>query len=171
MPGMRRSLAVALLVSAAPAAAATFVATSVEQTARASDAVVRGTVMSKAARFTADGNGIVTEVEIAVASAWKGEPGSTVRVVVRGGEVGNLGMKVDASPAFQDGEEVVVFLARRGQGWRVAGNALGKYRVEGREVRPASGSARILPRPLPRGERLVETMTVDELEARVRGAR
>jgi hypothetical protein len=170
MPGMRRSLALALLVAAAPAAAATFVATSVEQTARASDAVVRGTVISKASRMSPDGRGIVTDVEIAVASAWKGEPEATVRVTVRGGEVGNLGMRVDAAPSFQDGEEVVVFLARRGQGWRVGGNALGKSRVQGREVRPSLEGARILPRPLARGERLVETMSVDELEARVRGS-
>jgi hypothetical protein len=168
---MRWSLAVALLVSAAPAAAATFVATSVEQAARASDAVVRGKVVSKAARMTADGSGIVTDVEIVVASAWKGAPDSTVRVTVRGGEVGSLGMKVDASPSFQEGEEVVVFLARRGERWHVAGHALGKFRVEGREVRPSSEGAHIVGRPLPRGERVVEPMSVEELEARVRAAR
>ena len=170
---MRRtlSLALALLASAAaPAAAATFVVPSVEEMARSSDAVVRGHVLGTASRETRDGR-IVTEVEVVVDDAWKGAPDGTVRLVVPGGRVGRLAMKVDAAPVFADGEEVVVFLSRVGVGWHVNGHALGKYRVERGEARPGLGDARVLPRAIAPGERRVGPMAIEELERRVRAAR
>ncbi len=176
---MRRALALAapcvvLLAAAAsrPAAAATFAATSVEEVARTSDAVVRGRVAGTAARATKDGR-IVTEVEIAVGAAWKGAPGTTVRVVVPGGRLPGVAMRVDAAPAFAVGEEVVVFLSRGGTTWYVNGLALGKFRVDRGEAHPASAGAAVLPRaaPLPRGEREVGAMPVAELERRVKAAR
>ncbi|HEX9049602.1 MAG TPA: hypothetical protein VF841_03630 [Anaeromyxobacter sp.] len=174
---MRRVLAFAALIvlaSAAPgrAAAATFVATSVEEVARTSDAVVRGRVARTAARATRDGR-IVTEVEIAVRDAWKGAPAATVRVVVPGGRLPGVAMRVDAAPSFAPGEEVVVFLSRGGEIWYVNGLALGKFRVDGASARPALGGAAVLPRPVPlaAGERQVGPMPVAELERRVRAAR
>ncbi len=168
---MRRTPALALaLLAAAPAAAATFVAPSVEEMARSSDVVVRGRVLGTASRETRDGR-IVTEVEVAVADAWKGAPEGTVRLVVPGGRVGRLAMKVDAAPVFADGEEVVVFLSRAGAAWHVNGHALGKYRVERGEARPGLGDARLLPRAIAAGERRVGAMAVEELERRVRAAR
>lgn len=167
---MRRTLAAALLLVAAPALAATFVATSVEEVARTSDAVVRGRVVRRESRATADAR-IVTEAEIAVESAWKGAPGKTVRVVVPGGSLGTIAMRVDAAPTFADGEEVVLFLVREGRAWRVNGWALGKYRVEGDEARPGLEAAAILPRALAAGERAVGPMKAAELEKRVRVAR
>ncbi len=170
---MHRPLALALVLlasAAAPAAAATFVAPSVEEMARSSDAVVRGRVAGLASRATRDGR-IVTEVEVLVASAWKGAPEGSVRLVVPGGRVGRLAMKVDAAPAFAEGEEVVVFLSRAGAAWRVNGHALGKYGVVRGEARPALGGARVLPGALAAGERHVGAMPVGELERRVRAAR
>jgi hypothetical protein len=168
---MRWPLAVVLLLAAAPAAAATFVQTSVEETARSSDAVVHGRVLSRASRMTTDGRAIVTEVEIAVDRAWKGAPESVVRVFVPGGRVGKIAQAVDAAATFDEGEEVVVFLARRGPAWRVMGHTLGKYRVVGSEARPSLEHAEILPRALSTGERAVGPMALDELERRVRAAR
>jgi hypothetical protein len=167
---MRRWLALAVLALGARAAAATFVAMSVEEVARSSDAVVRGTVVGREPRLTSGGS-IVTEVEIAVASAWKGATAGTVRVVVPGGSLGWIALSVDAAATFEEGEEVVVFLARNGRGFSVAGHALGKYAVEGAEAHPALGAARVLPRALAPGERLVGPMPVSELERRVRAAR
>jgi hypothetical protein len=164
---------ISLTFIAAPAArAATFLATSVEDTARGADAVVRGKVEKRTSRWV--GHRIMTDVEISVASAWKGQPGSRVTVTVPGGVVGDLAQRVDAAPVFTDGEEVVVFLARarRAAGWRVNGLALGKFRVAGREAAPGTGGARFeTRRPLADGERLVGPMPVAELERRVRSAR
>jgi hypothetical protein len=167
---MRRWLALALLAVAGPAAAATFMATTVEEVTRSSDAVVRGVVVGREARLAPDGR-IVTEVEIAVASRWKGETEASVRVVVPGGSLGWIALAVDSAPSFEEGEEVVVFLARSGRGWSVAGHALGKYAVDGAEARPGLGDARVLPRALAAGERPVGPMPVSELERRVRSAR
>jgi hypothetical protein len=170
---MRRPLALAALLAAAAsgrAAAATFAATSVEEVARTSDAVVRGRVAGTAARATKDGR-IVTEVEIAVGEAWKGAPEPTVRVVVPGGRLPGVAMRVDAAPTFSEGEDVVVFLSRGGRAWYVNGLALGKFRVAGGEARPASAGAAVLPRALAAGERRVGPMPLAELERRVRAAR
>ncbi len=170
---MRRRLAALLVLAAAPALAlaATFVATSVEETARSSEVVARGRVVSTASRATRDGRGIVTEVEIAIESAWKGSPDATVRVVVPGGRLAHVAQIVDAAATFEDGEEVVVFLARQGAVWRVMGHALGKYRVEGLDAKPSLEQAVVLQRPLAAGERAAGPMPVAELERRVRAAK
>lgn len=157
-------------LAAAPAAAATFLATSVEEVARGSDAVVRARVVAAASRATRDGR-IVTDVELAVDAAWKGDAGRAVRLVVPGGSLPGVAMRVDAAPRFAVGEEVVVFLARGARAWLVNGLALGKFRVAGGEARPGIAGAEVLPRALPAGERRVEAMPVAELERRVRAAR
>ncbi len=172
---MRRVLALAALgalLAAGRAAAATFAATSVEEVARTSDAVVRGRVERTAARATRDGR-IVTEVEIAVREAWKGAPDATVRVVVPGGRLPGLAMRVDAAPTFEEGDDVVVFLSRGARAWYVNGLALGKFRVDGADARPELAGSVVVPRaaPLPAGERQVGAMPVAELERRVRAAR
>ncbi len=167
---MRWTVAAALLAAAAPAAGSTFVASSVEEMARSSEAVARGSVVSVASRVARDGR-IVTDVDIAVAAAWKGAPGERVRVTVPGGEAGGVGLRVDGAPSFERGEDVVVFLARKAGAWRVNGWALGKYRVVDGEARPSLGGADVLPRAIPAGERLVGPLPVAELERRVRSAR
>jgi hypothetical protein len=131
---------------------------------------VRGRVVATAARATADGR-IVTDVDVEVASAWKGAPERTVRIVVRGGSLGWIAQRVEGAPSFAPGEEVVVFLGREGRAWRVAGHALGKFRVVAGEARPALGRAGVRPRALAKGERAVGAMPLAELERRVREAR
>lgn len=171
--GMRRALALAVLLAvAASARAATFMATSVEELARTSEVVVRGRVLDVASRETASGR-IVTEVELAVDSAWKGAPAATVRLLVPGGQLGHVALKVDAAPAFAPGDEVVLFLSRAGPALHVNGLALGTFRVAGDEARPEVGGGRavVLPRALSAGEREVSAMPLAELERRVRAAR
>jgi hypothetical protein len=167
---MRRLLALGFLALASSAAASTFVAASVEEVARSSEAVVRGRVVAAAGRATRDGR-IVTDVDVEVASAWKGAPERTVRIVVPGGSLGWIALRVEGAPTFAPGEEVVVFLAREGRAWRVNGYGLGKYRVVGAEARPGLGASEVVPRAPGAGERLVGTMAVAELERRVRAAR
>jgi hypothetical protein len=167
---MRRWALALFLGWAGSAAAATFVATSVEELTRSSDAVVRGVVSFEEARVTASGR-IVTDVEVVVASAWKGAPDEVVRLVVPGGSVGWIALAVDAAPSFEVGEEVVVFLARNAKGYSVAGHAMGKFRILGSAAAPAVEGAQVLSRPLPPGERAVGPMELAELERRVRASR
>jgi hypothetical protein len=167
---MRSPLLALLLALAAPASASTFLATSVEEVTRSSDAVVRGAVVATAARETRDRR-IVTDVEIEVASAWKGDTGRRLKVTVPGGSLGEIALRVEGGATFRKGEEVVVFVAREGRGWRVTAHGLGKYTVTGPAARPELGGAKVLPRDVPAAERLVGEMTVAELERRVKAAR
>jgi hypothetical protein len=172
---VRRALTLAVLL-AAPAASLAAVAldVSVEWLARDSDAVVRGTVTSRAAAWAGDGKKIFTTVRVRVSEVWAGSaPGNAeLELVVPGGEVGEWGQRVSGAPAFADGEEVVVFLRRDGKAaFRVNGLALGKFRVEAGQARPTVDQVhRVGPAP-PRGERTVEPMPLEELSRRVRGAR
>jgi hypothetical protein len=165
------SLASLLLLAPAGARAGALLAKSVEESARTSDAVVRGTVVSTASRWA--GGHIVTDVEIAVTSAWKGQPGRQVTVTIPGGVVGDLGQHVDAAPTFSVGEEVVVFVQRapNGKTNRVNGLAQGKYRVEDGLARPDTNGVELHAQAIGAGEKLVQPMAVDELERRVRGAK
>jgi len=172
VPRPLAALLLASLLAAVPRSthAATFLETSVEETARTSQAVVRGVVERTRSRWA--GTKIMTEVEIRVTSAWKGQPGERLIVLVPGGTVGDLAQTVDAAPTFAEGEEVVVFAGRRGKRtWRVNGLALGKYRIEGDVATPGTGDARFERRALAAGERAVGRMSVVELEERVRSAR
>ncbi len=165
------ALLLASLLAGAPCAvrAATFLETSVEETARTSETVVRGVVERVSARWA--GTRIVTEVVVRVASAWKGRPGERLTLLVPGGAVGEIAQDVDAAPTFEEGEEVVVFAGRRGHSYRVNGLALGKYRIADGMATPRTEGARIAPRGLAAGERAVGRMSVAELERRVRSVR
>ena len=171
VPRPTTALLLASLLAGVPrsAPASTFLETSVEETARTSQAVVRGVVERTRSRWA--GSRIVTEVTVRVTGAWKGQPGDRLILLVPGGTVGELAQTVDAAPTFEDGEEVVVFAGRRGRTWRVNGLALGKYRVEGGVATPGTGGARFERRALAAGARAVGRMSVAELESRVRSAK
>jgi hypothetical protein len=160
-----------LLLLAPPARASTALPATVEGLARASDAVVRGTVAASASRFTADGRQIYTFVEIRPAAVWRGSAPARTVVRVPGGEVGNLGMLVPGSPRFTAGEEVVLFLRRSGEVHQLVGLAQGKFSVAGGAARPDLAGLHLLEQPLPAGERRAEAMALEELERRVRSAR
>jgi hypothetical protein len=168
---VHRALALLLVLAALPAAAAQFRSVTVEEAARSSEAVVRGRVERRASRYADGGVRIVTDVEISVTGAWKGSPGARVVVTVPGGEVGEVGMWVDAAPVLVEGEEVVLFLVRRGAEWVVNGHALGTFHVEAAEARPQVPPEELVPAPIRAGELAIQPLTVAELERRVRAAR
>ncbi|HET9597390.1 MAG TPA: hypothetical protein VFP65_17500 [Anaeromyxobacteraceae bacterium] len=179
---MKAAAALALVALAARALAALALPASVEDLARSSDAVVRGTVLAARSRWTADRLRIVTAVELQVAIAWRGAAPARVEVLVPGGVVGDLGQRVDGMATFAPGEEVVAFLVRPGPArgsagssssgaWRVAGGAQGKFTVSGSRARPDLARTTFLEAPLAPGERRAEEMPIAELERRVRAAR
>lgn len=130
-------LLVALFASA-PARATVMLEASIDELARDSDAVVRGTVRSTEGRLSGDGKRVFTYVTVEVAEAWKGAPGKTVEVRVPGGVHGEFGQIVQGAPRFSGGEEVVIFLRRLPSGppvFQVAGLAQGKLRVERDPIR------------------------------------
>jgi hypothetical protein len=160
----------AALATASPAFAAQAVAASVEELARASDVVVRGRVVSTTARWS-DGR-IYTYAEVEVSDSLRGSAPARVTVVTPGGEVGDLGQRVDGAAIFTSGEEVVVFLGKPQAGrYRVSGLAQGKFAIEGKVATPSLGRVDFVSSQVRVGERRAEAMSVGELESRVRSVK
>jgi hypothetical protein len=170
---MSRSLvALLLLALTSPAVAAQAIAVSVEDLARQSDAVVRGTVTGAKAQRTDDGLRIFTTVELRTVAQLRGSAPPRLRVNVPGGVVGRLGQRVDGAPAFAPGEDVVVFLRRTSADtFAVNGLAQGKFTIAGREVRPDLSHLTFVQTSIRAGERRAEEMPLAELEQRVRSTR
>jgi hypothetical protein len=167
---VRALVLAALLVSlAGPAAAAVGLAATVEELAGESDAVLRGRVAGRASRWSEGGRRLVTEIVLEVNERWRGEAPARVVLLVPGGERDGVGQRVDGAPAFDDGEEVVVFLRRLpGGAFRVHGMAQGKFRVVEGEARPDLRRVRLVAGEGRAGSRRVEAMPLDELARRVR---
>jgi hypothetical protein len=125
----RALLAVAWLLGM-PASASTMFQLELPTLSRASDAVVHGTVRRVESRWSRDRRRIITDVEIEVSEALKGQLGHTVLLIQPGGRVGDIGQVVSGMASFTQGEEVVVFLERRGsRAFGLVGMSQGKYAV------------------------------------------
>ena len=130
-----RALLPAVLLLCLPAGATTMLKVELPELARSADLIVHGKVLRLQSRWSGDGRRILTDVEIQVTEALKGQAGPTVLVTQPGGRVGDIGQKVSGLASFAAGEEVVVFLSRQGpQGYRVSGLAQGKYQVQRTEA-------------------------------------
>lgn len=126
----RRLLFLPVLV-AFSALATTLVAMDVPALTRASDLVVRGTVVRVESRWTNDHQRIVTDNEILVSETLKGnQVGKTVVAMQPGGVVGEVGQLVHGAAKFTLGDEVVVFLEKRGDRAFVVGLAQGRFVVD-----------------------------------------
>lgn len=147
---MLRALLLVVLSLPAIAQATTVLRADVPALTRLSDTVVRGRVVSLQSHWTGDGLRIVTDVRLEVAEALKGTPARTLTIRQPGGTVGTIGQKVSGLASFRKGEEVVVFLERRGPVHVVTGLAQGKFhldRLQDGRVRATpdgSGDARVV---------------------------
>ncbi|HEX5752059.1 MAG TPA: hypothetical protein VFZ09_37925 [Archangium sp.] len=175
---LRALLPFVLLLSLA-ASATTMLRADLPELAQSSDAIVHGTVRRVESRWSGDGRRIITDVEIQVTEALKGQASGTVLVTQPGGRVGDIGQRVSGLAAFTPGEEVVVFLERHGkQAFRVSGMVQGKYQVQRSEdgksamaVPEPTGDVLLLDRdsrqPTPSSQR---SMSLPELKAAIRTA-
>jgi len=165
------------LLGGMPAAATTQLRVELAQLSRDADAVVHGVVRRAESRWSGDGRRIVTDVEIEVSESLKGTWGSTVLVTHPGGQVGELGQVVHGLGSFRPGEEVVIFLRKRGDSFRLAGGAQGKYQVQRTEdgatvLAVPSATEAMLIDPVTRKPTAVreKTRTLAELKAAIRAA-
>ena len=124
------ALCVVLLVGAA-ARATVMVPLDTRALTERADRVVLGTVESQVSRWTDDRQAIYTDVTLRVTRVYKGAvvPGATVVVRREGGVVDGMGMRVFGAAQFSVGEEVVVFMERRGGAEYTVGMTQGKLRV------------------------------------------
>src|SRR5262252_6464008 len=101
---MKRSLLAGLLIglAAAAPAAAFMLEVPMEDLVRTSDAVVRATVTDRQSRWLTSPHIIVTDVTLDVRESWFGtlQPGQHITLEVRGGEVGEIGMREEHQPVF-----------------------------------------------------------------------
>ena len=128
---------------------------------RSSDAVVVGRVLSVKSRFSQDRARILTDSEIAVSQTLKGQVAPTLVVMQPGGEVGEVGQRVAGVARFAVGEEVAVFLEKRGERYFVVGLAQGKWRVE----RSSDGKAAFAVPPAELDAELVNPVTRQPVRA------
>lgn len=127
------ALAVALLLTAGPALATTYLKTDLQGLTHASEAIVHGEVVKVESAWNAEGTIILSEVTIRVADTVAGVAPSTVTVRVPGGSVGGFTVKMHDGPEFRQGQEVMVFLGRWDDGaYKVTGYQMGLSRVQAR---------------------------------------
>jgi hypothetical protein len=126
-----KTLALATLFLTTSAWATTLIALDVPAMSRAADSIVQGTVSRVESRMSKDGSRITTHVFVDVTESIKGQGATSVEVVQPGGIVGDVGQKVSGTAHLQQGDEVVVFLERRGPDrFMLVGMAQGCYRVQ-----------------------------------------
>lgn len=94
-----------------------------------SDEIVVAEVLGQAASWS--GRRIVTDVRLRVEETLHGRSSVASTIVVRrlGGNVGDVGMRVEGEPSFSVGERVLLFLRRTSAGLRVVGMSQGAMRL------------------------------------------
>ena len=107
----------------------------VEQLTREADLILTGKVKSIESRWNEERTLIYTYVTISVKQYAKAissqEQVREIVVRVRGGEVGDIGLRVSDTPQFREGEEVFLFLrSEEVPLFSVAGLFQGKYTIE-----------------------------------------
>ncbi|GHG73814.1 hypothetical protein [Comamonas sp. JC664] len=148
-----RTLLLAAFLGGVPASATTQLRVDLSGLAVGADTVVHGVVRRVESRWSGDGMRILTDVEIQVTESLKGQPGGTVLVTQPGGRMGDIGQVVHGLASFTPGEEVVVFLQKRGpRAFRVSDMAQGKFQVK-RE------GTRVLAVPEPTESQLLDPVT------------
>lgn len=143
MKPLRRACVFLLALAAAwPCGASTFVALSERELVAASDAVVRGRVVSVESFWNDDHTLIVSEAVFEVESAVLGAPSRFVTLRTAGGTVGENRVEAIGFPVFREGERALLFLERddkkplgggkalrSADGYRIAGYQRGQYRI------------------------------------------
>lgn len=168
-----KRLALFALFAGSTALATTLVAADVTVLTQSSDAIVIGTVRTSAPRLTQDGRRIVTDTEIQVSEVLKGNPEKTIVVMQPGGVVGDVGQRVEATAPFAAGEEVVVFLERRGlDRWAVTGMIQGKFTIQRDYAIPAGATSPELVDPVTHKATAspLSTMPLKDLKAKIAAA-
>ncbi|SES76953.1 matrixin family metalloprotease [Stigmatella erecta] len=115
-----------------PAAwASTQMALDVPALTQGADWVVQGRVLRTQPRWIPGTGRLVTAVEVSVGQVLKGTvTHPSVEVLLPGGTLGGLRQHVSGAPAFAPGEEVVLFLAKGGEGPHLVGLSQGSFRVQ-----------------------------------------
>ncbi len=140
------------------------------------DVIVHGRVVALTAQWASGRNGIDTLVTVAVTRYLKGDLGAQIVFRVPGGQIGRLRSVRVGAPRFQEGDDVVVFLASGGPEYpHIVGFNQGVLRVtidraSGAQVvaSPMLAAEVSTPTPLVRGDPSRRPETLAQFETRVR---
>jgi hypothetical protein len=120
----------ALVLSALPLAASTFVHMSPEELVAGSDAVIRGRVVEVHSFWDAAGKLIHTEALVRVDERLIGEAAGFVTLRTVGGTVGSYTVEAHGFPEFRQNESLIAFIKQQQDGTaRIVGYREGQFRV------------------------------------------
>ena len=106
-------------------------ALSLEELTERADLIAHIRVVGERSRF--EGERIVTEIDLVVERSIADIASRReLRVIVPGGVVGGIGMRVEGAPRLAKGEEAVVFAFESARGLRTVGLAQGVFPIERR---------------------------------------
>jgi len=142
------------------------------------DVIAHGQVVALASQWASDRNGIDTVVTVLVSDYLKGNLGAQIVFRVPGGKIGRLRSVTAGAPAFEEGEDVIVFLAASGPAFpRIVGFNQGVFRVrvdQGSGARvvasPLLAGEVTTPTPLVRGDLSRAAVSLQQFQARVQSA-
>ncbi len=141
----------AVLALNAPAAASFAVALDLEALVGRADQVVVGRVLAQQPRW--DGGRIVTDILIEVDEVFAGDAavGTVLQLVRFGGAIGELGMRIEGEPSFEDGASYVLFLRQWRGLYRPVGMSQGVLPIEEEDgapmVQPGGAGLALVTRP------------------------
>lgn len=107
---------------------------SFDQLVAKADSIVQGNVVGARTYRSPDGKLILTSYTINVHETLKGSPSKTVTLTTIGGRIGNTVLHVSGMPAFQQGEEAILFLEQAGAFTTVVGLNQGKFGIANGEI-------------------------------------
>ena len=162
----------ALVLSALPLAASTFVHMSPEELVAGSDAVIRGKIVEVHSFWDAAGTLIHTEALVRVDERLLGEAPGFVTLRTVGGTVGSYTVEAHGFPEFRRNESLIAFIKHQADGTaRIVGYREGQFRV----LRTPEG--RVWAMPMVEGRYLTKdgrvapparTVTLEEFRERLR---
>jgi len=140
----------------------------VEELTRRAELVVIGEVISVASELFASEGQIITRIDVRVDEALKGSPGrASLHLQQPGGRVGEVTRDVAGMPTFAQGERVLLFLGRRGDGGlAVVGLFQGKFTLQ----RDESGRE-IVVRRVPGSGEVVDRLPLDDVRSAIASSR
>jgi hypothetical protein len=175
---MRRFLACGVLASLSVALHATvIVPIEFRELVATAPVIVHGQVVDVRGGWVDGRRSVETFVTIAVADYLKGNLGESVTVRVPGGQIGRYRTVFVGAPAFEPGDEVVLFLKRAGQSYLyIIGLSQGAFRVvadaqTGRRMVTTPvvmGTGGDAPEPIVRGDVTRKPMPIDSFRDAVR---
>lgn len=119
-----------LMAGATIAAASTFLKVDIPTLKRMSESVIQARVTNVQSAWNEEGSAIFTFVTLQVTGRLHGTSADELVVRVPGGTVGDFTSEMEGAPRFQEGDEVVAFIARWYDGVpMVAGYAEGLSKV------------------------------------------